>query len=244
MALRLLTETGGDATSEATPGVGLRHFLGSISYREYQALAGDAGAAARREYDEAHTWCVEDESTRRGAAPRCPQCGERVGSPEWLAPYRAELHVEGRVYGDLAFGPGDGSFLASERFRRLWSSSGLTGIAFFGEVEITWISYFGGSVSGVCPRYFRAKTGATAAVDAVASGIEWLDGPPTCSWCRLARVKGWQRIVVDRATWTGEDVFALRGASGVVVTNRFAEWCLRFQIRNAPTVPAEPWLDT
>ena len=149
--------------------------------------------------------------SRRGASPRCPQCGEVVGSPEWLPPHRAELRIEGRVYGDLAFGPGDGSFLVSERFRRLWRRSGLTGIAFHDEVEIAWISYLGGLVSGRCPRYFRATTSATAAMDLEASGIEWLNGPPTCSWCRLAPVKGWQRIAVDRSTWTGGDVFALRG---------------------------------
>ena len=235
--LNLVDGAGWNAVREPNSTMRFRRLLGSLSYTEYQELGGDAGAAARLEYEDAHTWCIEEAPVRRGAAPTCPACGERVGTPEWLAPYRVELQTEGRVYGDLAFGPGDGSFLASARFRRMWHGAGLTGIAFSGKVEIAWVSHFGGSVSGRCPRYFRATIATAAAVDAEASGIEWLDEPPCCSWCRLAAVKSWRGIVVDRSTWTGEDVFALRGIAAVMVTERFAQWCERHHIRNAPTLP-------
>ena len=202
-------------------------------------LVGAAGVAARGEYQRSYTRCREVEPVL-GEAAQCPACGSLVGLLEWLPPYRIELETEGCVYADLLW-TGDRHFLVSERMRGIWAKSGLTGLEMIphGEVEVVSVRHYGSAMPGVCPRYFRAAVAHGRAVtDTEASDIEWENGPPTCAECRSAQPLRWQRLVVDPSTWSGEDVFLLRDALEVIVTDRFADWVSRKGIRNAASVPA------
>ena len=210
------------------------------SWATLDKLVGAAGAAARAEYEQAYTRCRKVEPVL-GNAPQCPACGCPVGLLEWLPPYRVELETEGSVYADLLW-TGDRHFLVSERLQRLCTDSGLTGLEMLpdGEVELVSVRHYGSAVPGACPRYFRAAAVHGGAVtDAEASGLHWVNGPPTCVECQSAQPLRWQRLVVAPSTWSGEDVFLLRDAAEMVVTDRFADWVSCNGIRNAASVPAE-----
>ena len=209
----------------------------------FRCLEGATAAAAEAEYAQAYMRCVKAEPVKVGSVgsvPKCPACNRYVGMLEWLPPWRVELSTEGRVYGDVV-GMDPPNLLVSERFRRLWAASGMTGMEFASddEVEVVSVRHYGGRVRGDRPRYYRAAAAQSrAAVDHEASGYEWVEGPPECRRCLLAPVKRWKRIVLDTVEWSGEDLFLPRGASQIMATERFADWCARNAIRNAVTVPA------
>ena len=207
---------------------------------KFRYLKGPIAKAAEAEYSKAFTRCVEADPFNVGSAPRCPVCDGFVGMLEWLPPWRVDLLTEGRVYGDIV-GMDPPNLLVSERFRRLWDVSGMTGVevASDKEVEVVSVRHYGGPVLGDRPMYYRAAVARSrAAVDHEASAFEWVDGPPTCRWCLLAASKRWKRIVVDTTDWGGEDLFLPRGGGEIMATERFAHWCMENRIHNAVIVPA------
>ncbi|HLL52959.1 MAG TPA: hypothetical protein VK447_05395, partial [Myxococcaceae bacterium] len=75
------------------------------------------------------------EPTNLGPAPLCPQCGGIRGALSWLPPYRVELEVYGKDYGDLLNGPGN-ELLVTERFAEDFKAEGLKGLSGFHPVEV------------------------------------------------------------------------------------------------------------
>ena len=71
----------------------------------------------------------------QGDALKCPSCGHYISSLRWLPPFRAELELWDPTYGDIAFGAGP-ELIVSERFKMLWSQSGLVALAGFNSVHI------------------------------------------------------------------------------------------------------------
>ena len=92
-----------------------------------------------RGVDSHRTELLKEEPVRRGEGAFCEACHKPVGPLPWLPPYRAEIHLSGREFGDIAFGAGY-SVLVSDRFREAYEGAGLTGLDQFCCVEVVRIS--------------------------------------------------------------------------------------------------------
>ncbi len=188
---------------------------------------------------DADTCAAKPHDAELGDAELCPACGGPVSSLRWLPPFRVDLELYGKQFGDFAFLSGGNDFLVSQKFREVYFSLGLSGLTGFDLVDVR-------RVKGrkrtklVPPAYFRVcPTRGEPAMDQVASGCEWIK-PPTCPVCRSGVIMRWRRIVVEEGTWTGEDAFRLRGLGGtVMVTQRFKDACEQNGITNAYFTPAE-----
>lgn len=189
---------------------------------------------------DAETSFSKEAGYNQGDTECCPICGETVGMLSWLPPFRVEVELYGRDFGDFAFGHGGNDFLVSQKFREGYNHSGLTGLLGFDPVEVIKVkSRSRRKITSLPPMYFRVnpQRGATA-LDMAASGFEWVD-PPTCGQCRVGNVKRWKRLVLEAGTWTGEDCFRPRGTNEILVTQRFKDTCERHGITNAVFIPAE-----
>jgi len=176
---------------------------------------------------------TKSEPVNRGEAPKCPICGAFIGSLPWLPPYRAELEVWGKDFGDLAFGPGS-ELLVAQRVADAFKHEGLVGFSGFNEVEIVKVIRRGGSkITSQPPRYdCVAIDRGRAAIDVEASGMVH-EEPYTCAECRSGLIKRIGRIIVEEGTWSGEDVFRARGLPGTILTSeRFQAFFERYSLNN------------
>jgi len=199
----------------------------------------------------ARTDALAVEGTQFGEAPRCNACGAYVGMRRWLPPYAVELETWGVEFGDLAIKSVGTDLLVSEKFKALWECYGLSRLSGFEPVEVVAVKAHL-KLRGNLPPYFRAAVSRSQTlVDVTASEFEWDEQPP-CQVCRVGKIiKRWKRLVIDEATWTGEDIFVARGLSGsIVVSERFTELCETNGVKNAVFIPAEdfsrdfyPWED-
>ena len=188
---------------------------------------------------DAETCAWEEAGHGRGDAQACPNCGSIIGMLEWLPPFRVDLKLYGKEFGDFVFLPGSHDFLVSQKFRDVYHKHGITGLANFDPVEVIAVKSRRKRLSKP-PMYFRvlANYGQTA-IDLAASGFEWID-PPTCSLCRNGIKMRWKRLVLEEGTWTGEDAFRPRGLSGTtMVSQRFKDVCEQHDIKNAVFIPAD-----
>jgi hypothetical protein len=158
---------------------------------------------------------------------------------QWPPPLRVDLKLYGKHFGDFVFCVGN-DFLVSERFRVIYHSCGLSGLIGFDPVEITGVVTRKRRKTPSPPRYFRVGViYGSAALDLTASGFEWL-APPTCTYCRIANIVRYQRLVLEDGTWTGADAFRPRGLSAqIMVTQRFKDLCEENKITNAFFTAAE-----
>lgn len=187
---------------------------------------------------EAGTEFFHEEGYNRGEPPRCEVCGQFTRMLRWLPPYRAELEVWGRHFGDLVFGSAD-DLLVSQRFKELYEQSGLTGLGVMEPVEIIKVARRRRSL-GDPPPYFKATVSlGRTAIDVTASGFEW-EQKPACEWCRIAGVKRYKRLVIEAGSWSGEDIFVARGLLGTFITSgRFRHVCEANNVKGAIFIPAE-----
>jgi len=200
---------------------------------------------------DADTCYSKEEGYNQGDAASCLACGSATSLLTWLPPYRVELKLYGKEFGDLVFIPAGNDFLISQKFRKVYDSNRLTGLSGFDAVEVLNVKTRRKRILPP-PNYFRvsANYGQTA-LDLKASGFEWHE-PPKCDHCRSATKIRWQRLIVEEGTWSGEDAFRPRGLSGtVMVTQRFKDACEQNGITNAFFTPAElaghdfePWNKT
>jgi hypothetical protein len=156
-----------------------------------------------------------------GAAPRCPVCGHFIGMKEWLPPYRVELALHGKSWGDFAFFAGTGRFIIASRVVEAFTRGGLVGLSGFEPIEIVTVK--GRRSAGPPPEYRHVSIARSrAAVDDSKSVIERSENV-TCEHCRSTGVDAVHGFVLEPGTWTGEDVFFARGLSGSVLASaRFA----------------------
>ena len=177
----------------------------------------------------------------QGDAPRFSKCGGTVGMLEWLPPFRVEIELYGKEFGDFVFGASSNVLVISLRFKELYHDHGLTGLSGFEPVEVIKIKSRRKKKPDP-PPYFRAVVGRSrTAIDLAASGFEWLK-PPTCMECRRAHIIRWQRIVIEKGTWTSDDIFIPRGLSAtIVVSQRFKDICESNGVTNAIFLPAESY---
>lgn len=150
---------------------------------------------------------------------------------EWLPPFSVEIKRYGTDYGDFAFFH-EADFIVSERFARLARGSGLAGLCAFDQVAVT-REIGRRDRRKPPPRYFRVTTPrSNAAVDEKLSSILRSE-PVTCLVCREAGVEAVSGFAIEAGTWSGEDVFSVRGMPGIVVaTHRFYRFVQQHEISN------------
>ena len=188
---------------------------------------------------DAETCYSEEKGYNQGDATSCPVCGGTVSMLTWLPPYRVELELYGKEFGDFVFTPAGNDFLVSQKFREVYCSNGLTGLSGFDPVEMLRVKSRRKRFPNP-PIYFRVSVNyGQTALDLKASGFEWHQ-PPKCAHCREATKIRWQRLVLEEGTWSGEDAFRPRGRSAaVMVSQRFKDACEQNGITNAFFTPAE-----
>jgi uncharacterized protein DUF1629 len=173
-----------------------------------------------------------------GAAPRCDACGRYIGMRSWLPPYRVELKVWGKQFGDLVSGTSL-DLLISHRFKSVYEELGLTGLEGFDPVEVVRVKRRK-RFAGDPPPYYRVGVVRTnAAIDVVQSGLEG-EHAVSCLVClNVGLVKRFRRVAIVEKSWTGEDIFIARGLTGTIITTeRFKAFCDENRISNAVLVPA------
>jgi hypothetical protein len=181
------------------------------------------------------TEMLEADPVILGDAPRCEVCGLYSGGRPWLPPHRAELTLHGSHWGDFAFrGDGGEDFLISERTAELYREEKLRGLSGFEQVEI---ARFKGTDEQP-PRYLHVAVGRSqGAVDEQKSSLIRPE-PPTCERCRSAELEAIHGFVLESGSWSGEDVFFVRGLTGVVVVSRrFREFVDRHALTNVRLTP-------
>lgn len=183
------------------------------------------------------------------AEARCSECGEPSDRRVWLQPPAGAelqswcrdhggfvLETWGPEYGDLVSASFD--LLVSERFAQCYRENDLVGLSEFEPFEFSRAIHYV-PVARRQPRYLHAVAVlGTAAVESAASECEW-EVAPSCPVCRTGLIKRWKRIVIEPGSWSGEDIFRLRGLNELVVSARFKEMCETHAIKNAVFVPAE-----
>jgi hypothetical protein len=177
---------------------------------------------------------------RTGEAPRCPVCGNFLGMLPLLLPVRVELNAWGSRWGDVAFGPGD-ELLVTTRLKKAFVDAGLSGFVRFDLVEIVKARKRGRGL-GDPPEYqFASIQRSRAAVDDAASGVVRNEATTVCEECRLGGIlTRVRRLVLEPNTWSGEDVFFLRGLPGiVVVSERLKRLCEENGFANCLLVPIQ-----
>lgn len=197
-------------------------------------------------FSQGQTEFSAEEPVSLGPAPQCEACGAFLGMLGWLPPFRVVLETWGSVFGDVAYGAGC-EILVSQRFRTLWLERGLTGLDGFDNVEVVRIKRHDRSMApyGSPPSYYRVRVvRGNAAVDERRSELE-RDDVGVCPVCRSGKGGGVtraKRIVLEKSTWSGEDLFIARGLPGTyLTTGRFKCFCDDCKITNALLLPAEEY---
>jgi hypothetical protein len=179
----------------------------------------------------------------RGPPLRCPQCGDSLGMLTWQPPYRVELELHGKDFGDLITGPG-GDLLVTERFAEDFKAEGLMGLSGFHPVEVTRVRRKGrGPRPGPPPRYlFVTPAHGRPALDMERSRLR-ISKPVECSWCRYAGIDAIDGLVMEEGSWEGEDVFRPRGLWGrIIVSERFMRFAERHAMSHMGMVPIEKYV--
>jgi hypothetical protein len=172
-----------------------------------------------------------------GDAPRCPSCGEFIGMKPWLPPYRARLFkgVKTSTPADVITGPGFESFLASERFVAEFERSKIKGVERWEPVEIKRYNEQTFKLAILPVPRTRAKL---TEMHAVFEG-----NAPDCPVCSQADLKSYEGVVIDKASWTGDDIFRTTNLGGVlIVTDHFAKFISAGKFTGVPLVPAETFV--
>lgn len=167
-----------------------------------------------------------------GDAPTCPECGRFIGMLEWLPPYTGELELWGRQFADVVIVPG--GLIVSQRFKDTYEDHNLSGLKNFCPVRIVRAVFRKKTVTEEIPHYYYTTvTQSTVPVDDEASEII-RNRPRTCSWCFSGDTECATRIVLNLASYQGEDIFIARGLPGIeIVSDRFRDTCQRNHIRHA-----------
>lgn len=155
--------------------------------------------------------------------PYCPKCGAIFGMLRTRPPLLMELRNEGRGFADIVWMPGY-SILFSQRVFDAIEEAGYTRtLDVIGHAVVLKVKNRKRSFSGEPPLYFSCEANSGPAIDLIASGMVRTE-PIKCRYCLKGGVIcTMKRLVVDMATWGGEDIFRPRGLLGtVVVTRRFA----------------------
>ena len=156
-------------------------------------------------------------------APKCPLCGEPIGSLLWQEPRKVILSKP--VYGDFVKGV---EFLVSANFMSEYEKSSLTGIKCFLSVVVEKVRYMR-NTSKPPPIYYSLDLCYSyARVDfekSIFKGQKLAEYCELCSpfGCTLDEING---IHIDDTHWNGEDIFHLHEMGGMIfASQRFIDFC-------------------
>jgi hypothetical protein len=174
-------------------------------------------------------------------APVCDRCGLAIGARVWVQPYRVRLKLYGENFGDFVFCSVT-DILVSEGFLDAYTRSDLKGFVGFEKVEVLGFVAKHRKYLNEIPTYYHVRsTNTKTSIDEWASHVVRFE-PPRCSECRIGGIKKVEKIIIDENTWTGEDVFFVRGLPGMnVISERFFECCTKNKITGANFIPAESY---
>lgn len=166
-------------------------------------------------YNTSFTYVYPVSPDNVGEAPRCPVCGRFTGSLPWLPPYRAELEVFGSAYGDIIQSPGV-EVLISRTFREKFLKRSLVGLSGFHQVKIVLVKSKK-KIKGKIPNYSLCAISRSRAVINDTASEFVREFPSDCSECKYGGInKSAARLIFERNSWSGEDIFVARGLPGVV----------------------------
>ncbi len=180
--------------------------------------------------------------TKYGEALRCPRCEDIVGPLGWEPPYRGELELYGKEYGDVLRAPG--GLVVTERFAKAFKAEGLKGLGGFHPIEVTRVRRKRrGPKPGPPPRYlFVTPAYGQTALDMERSRLN-RNKPNPCTWCRSAGVDAIDGLALEEGTWTGEDIFRPRGLWGIIfVSERFMRFAERHAMSHFAFIPIEKYV--
>jgi len=175
-----------------------------------------------------------------GDFEKCDICGAAISMRKWLSPLKAKLSKPS--YGDFVLGTFT-TFLATERFKKEYETSGLTGIVSFEPVEIVKVNRKRSSSPETPIYYYVSIVRSKAVIDEIRSNIQ-RDGDISCNYCKTGGViitlKG---IFFEDNTWSGEDIFFPIGLSGtIIVSENFACFVRHYGFLNINFIPAEEYI--
>jgi hypothetical protein len=158
----------------------------------------------------------------------------------WLPPFRVELRLFGKKFGDMSFGPGD-DLLVSDAFQQAWVKEGLKGFDAFDPVEIVRVRP--SKAAKRAPTYVHVVVRrAATSVDDERSVFIW-NGPRNCGWCGGASMDAVRGFAIDEASWSGEDIFYARNLSGLrIATERVRRVAEQYGLTNINLIPVEEYI--
>lgn len=177
--------------------------------------------------------------------PRCPSCGGWFRSRRPLPPLSVDLALYTPNFADVVFGVGGGCFLVSEKFKRSFEETDLTGLTFPCVATIRKIKLANRIRRKKTPAppvyYLTYSSNGAAALDHEKSKTVFLgDRRPKCSYCRDVALIKLPRVVLEEGSWDGTDFFVPRGIGNLyVVSERFAQWFSKQDFTGAELVPIE-----
>lgn len=193
-------------------------------------------------------WFEVPEASRYGDPPTCPSCRRPIGSRTWLPPHAVALKQTRRV-GDFVGGAGGCEFLCQARVVASWRAHGLSGMDDAFPVQISRMGTTSRSNASPRPSLVGVKVPHTMTrVDHSRMDVEWASAPEagSCRTCgpggggRGGIIRRWQRVVIDAASWNGEDLFIAVNLSGVVLVSERAAAVIHSEgWSNVATVPVE-----
>lgn len=175
--------------------------------------------------------------------PRCPGCGETVGSLVWLPPHRIKLSsAKPEKWSDLLWGAGL-DLMVSERFKQIYEQEELRGVVrFWPFAEIARMgTKKAGDLTPKTPHYYHVEIVWDGAnLDDVVSGI--VRRRVNCEYCRSGYIERYEGIMIEPGSWRDVDIFKARGLPGVIiVSERFAEVASKHKFRNVQLIPADKY---
>jgi hypothetical protein len=125
--------------------------------------------------------------------------------------------------------------MASERFVAEFKRSKLNGVDRWEPVEIKRYSEQTFKLAILPVPRTRANLSAMHAV--------FKGNPPSCPVCGQAFLEFYEGVVIDEASWTGDDIFGTTNVGGVLlVTDGFAKFIAAGKFTGVPLVPAETFV--
>lgn len=152
-----------------------------------------------------------------GEANRCHLCNKFISMKEWLPPHKVQFSTNDiSKWGDFVWGAGF-TLLVSDYFKEIFQDNILKShLRFSSPIEII------NSIEG-SPIYYHVDIPWNGAnLNDKLSGLNWYKPQnDLCEFCRTGSgPKRIEKIILDEASWLGEDMFIARGLSGFIIVSK------------------------
>ena len=186
-------------------------------------------------------WC---EASRVGAqdgnADKCPLCGKPISGLKWLPPKK--LKLTNTMFPDRLYWILPEDLVVSEKFRRAYMESGLSGIDYFEELEV--VEVCNNYEKLPLPGYFSAHIPYSTLIRLDTKGTLTYGRPgDQCDLCNpmgLNRSDGYyiEKLCLDTSSWDGTSIVNVYSV-GVVMSQEFFDFVSENHFTNFPFKPVE-----